>query len=167
MEGEKNVTPKQENFERETDNQYIKNLKIKCNLQIDELEELSRLLEQERKKNEELKKGKGINKGNELLNCINSFCEIVNKIIAEDQFIAYKNYTKNSARFCKVEKTIFEGYVDADPNINKKLFYDLCIDFALLKSDENRKCIWNDNPVRIYFINKVLVDLLKEKQVES
>ena len=152
-------------------------LKRKCNLQVDKINELQQLLEQERKKitilesqikkygiSEESNDVYNFNLKNVLIICLDSFFRTLQKVVDNNEFIAYKNYTKNSVRYCKVEKTIFDNYLDADPDINinvdKKTFFNICVDFELLKADECRKYIWNDNQVRIYFINKTLVNIL-------
>jgi hypothetical protein len=177
MVGQENVITieKQEN-----DPVYL--LKMKCNLQVDKIHELQDLLDKERKKNilleDEIKKYEqptvnnfdSFDMENEFVVYMNFLFRILKKIIENNEFIAYKNYTKNSARYCKVEKNIFESYLDEDPNIDKKTFFNFCVDFALLKADENRKCIWNDNQdsqsVRIYFISKALINILNGDYID-
>lgn len=159
-------------------------LKVKCNLQVEKIEELQHQLNEEREKNRhlqgdnsalknEIKKihqgaGQSLNTvtsaDNVLFICINTFFNILKKITENNDFIVYKNFTKNSARYNKVEKSIFDNYLDEDPAIDnlfdKKTFFNICVDFAFLKADDNRKYIWNDNQVRIYFVSKTLINVL-------
>lgn len=151
----------------------ITKLKIKCNMQLERINELNNIVKDRDDSinllNTQLKAQEIFNEiepGDQIaeaFQCLNYFIKILKKIIVNDQFIAYKNYTKNSARFCKVEKTIFDDYLDSY-NIDKKIFWNYCIDFALVKAEENRKYIWNDTQdnqaIRIYFISKYLINII-------
>lgn len=163
----------------------IHQLKTKCNLQLEKLQEMNNELLREKEKNRKLEqeiaelKMKKVNdisssqeqekEENELAVFINSCCRIIRRIQEENMFIPYKNYTKNSARYCKVEKNLFDSYLEEDLQADKNTFFDYCIDFAIIKSDDKRKYVWSDNqdkPIRIYFINKTLVKMLSGDLVD-
>lgn len=150
-------------------------LKRKINMQVDKIIELTEALKLERIKNNNLEDHNkkfylpaeehepqlmGSDNYMKVLRCLSSFFSILKKIIEKEEFITYKNYSKNSALYCKVEKTLFDNYLDQYPDIEKKLFFNFCVDFSLMKSEE-RKYIWNDGTIRIYFINKNLVNIVK------
>lgn len=170
--------------------EVIKNLKIKCNLQLDKIEELqvnlnkkiqeAEILRQQLKKEQEQKylldeqlsktiqddnNFQSYDIKNDAMNSLNSFCRILKKIMDRNEFITYKNESKNSRRYCKVEKSVFDAYLDQEPSITEKsIFFNLCIDLSLLKSDETRKYIFNDTKdnqqLRIYFISKYIINVL-------
>ncbi len=158
----------------------VKTLKKKVNMQLDRILEVEKLLKekedeliQTRKDITELKenlkgentehRGASVVWGNDslILNFTGSFCNIISKLIKNNEFIPYKNYTKNSARYSKVEKAIFDQYMEEEPGIDKKTFINWCVELGYFKSDESKKYVFNDNQVRIYFINKFFITILK------
>lgn len=164
----------------ESQEELVLKLKKKINLQIDKLQEFEKNL---KKKEEELahtkqevirlqellneteQRGAAVKviRGNNstILNFTETFCNIISKIIANNEIIPFKNYTKNSARYCKVDRTIFDQYMEQEPGLEKKAFINFCVDFGYFKTDEGRKYVFNDNQIRIYFINKSLITMLE------
>ncbi len=156
----------------------VQRLKCKVNKQIDALlkkdEEIDllknhmksletenlRLKEEQRSASEqiEVKVDSAVSESmnQELYNFFSDFCELVRKIYKNGKFIPYKNVTKYSNSFCKVERNTFEAYVkevagDAPDFINK------CADFLCIKSEAG-KCVFNNDKLRIYFLNRKLVN---------
>lgn len=86
-----------------------------------------------------------------------NFCELIRKIHKNGKFIPYKNTTKYSNHFCKVERGTFESYVNeitSEPE-----FIEKCKNFLCIKS-EGGKCVFNNDKLRIYFLNRKLVDAI-------
>lgn len=86
------------------------------------------------------------------------FGQIVKKIHTNGQFIPYKNTTKYSQDYCKVERNTFEGYVD-EIVPEAKEFLEKCKGFLCFKS-ENGKCVFNNDRIRVYFLNRQLINIM-------
>lgn len=158
----------------------VLNLKKKCNLQLNkilELEEKIKNLEAMVAEREghisqleaQMEKTVGVlqAKGDaieeatgakmELFLFLETFFLVVQKILEDGAFIPYKNFTKNSASYCKIAKEIFEDYVRELSPIDLRSFLDYCIDLHFLKAEADRKCTYNNDKIRVYFVSRTLV----------
>lgn len=149
----------------------IHQLKVKVNRQVDKIEELN---EEIIKKDEEIRYLQEVNRSlsegaavqnyiaddNEMLKVIKDISFVVTRLTKDNAFIAYKNYSKNSLRYCKVEKVIFDSYMDNYVSMERKAFLNKCVEIGFIKSNESGKFVFNDNQMRIYFLNKAMVTLI-------
>lgn len=166
----------------------INRLKTKINMQIDRMTELDKENSQlkdecETLKNENLKlrgeletvskkirifedsaraEAHATNVNKDILEFYTIFFEIVKKIHKKGEFIPYKNTTKYSASYCKVERSVFEGYIKDFVNEKCPEFIDMCCKFLCIKSETDGKCVFNNDKIRVYFINRQLVNAILE-----
>ena len=166
----------------------VKRLKTKVNIQVDaliqkdkEIELLKKQIESLETANLKLKEEQGSASkqvevkidsaaaelmNQELYNFFNKFCELVRKIHENGKFIPYKNVTKYSNNFCKVERNTFEGYVNEIAGDTAPDFIKNCMDFLCIKSEAG-KCVFNNDKLRIYFLNRKLVDAILSEVAEA
>lgn len=160
-----------------SDEEEIIRLKKKCNALIQKInaqdqekKELEQQLHQAYERIELLlrenatfqKNNQKIIEENDITNFINSFSQIIRKAYADNSFIPYKNYSKNSSKYLKIEKDIFDEYIKQLDGTDIQFFFECCVDLNFLKADENRKYIFSDTKdkknIRIYFVNKALAE---------
>lgn len=125
----------------------VKKLKYKCNQQLNRIKTLEQELERF---------------NSDFFIFLDGLGQILKEIQKNNEIIPYKNYSKNSNKYYKVEKIIFEDYIE-NAGFDKKIFIDMCISFSFIKSDEKRY-IWSDiqgdQTIRVYMINKLLFKLI-------
>ena len=158
-----------------------KKLKMKINLLIDKLEERDRekvqlentvkTLENEnlqltqkletvlKEDKEEESPGGSQSQIERIMKFYTTFYKIVRVIHQNGQFIAYKNETKYSCFYCKVERGCFEQEIK---NAGAELgsFLELCKVLQCIKSEQGGKCVYNNDKIRVYFINRALVNMI-------
>lgn len=158
--------------------QENQNLKVKCNKLIDllevkekekeELEKMINLLHEELEKNKSRKGSEGqISEiktaySNELFLFMESFKNVIKSIIEDQAFIKYSNSSKNSSFYCKIEKDTFDSYIKNISDIEIKKFIEISIGFLFLKSEKNNKCVYPSDKLRVYFVNKAVVNVIEE-----
>ncbi len=89
---------------------------------------------------------------------IKAFCMMARMIIANDDYIKYSYETKFSSAFYKIEQGVFENYICEYAGMSMKTFLNYCIDLALIKSEENRRCVYNSGNLRIYYVSRPFID---------
>lgn len=167
------------------DEQEIVRLKKKVNMQVErllELEDEKRLLKNECEtlKNERLElidKLETVSKKiselensawaeaqtehsyDEIIKFYTLFFKVVEKIHKNNEFIPYKNTTKYSASFYKVERRVFEGYIN-DCVEDGQAFIERCCQLLCIKSELDGRCVYNNDKIRVYFLNRQLVNVV-------
>lgn len=153
----------------------ILQLKVKANRQLDKIDELKKELDKKDDKIRSLEDqiSKLADRSldvvpmleeNELIELMKELSFVINKVVKDNAFIPYKNYTKNSLRYCKVEKTIFDNYMDKYVSMDRKLFLQRCVDIGFIKVNDDGKFVFNDNQIRIYFFSKAMIKLISGEQ---
>lgn len=95
---------------------------------------------------------------NEIFAFLKDFCMIAKLIIENESYIKYNYETKNSSIFYKVQQNVFEEYICTYASLDLKKFMNFCVDLTLVKSEKNRKCVYNSGPTTVYYISKSFVD---------
>lgn len=156
----------------------VNRLKAKVNMQIDALLEKDQEIENLKKQLETLKLASVSKKEEqedvlkqsssnidsartesmkpEIFNFFNKFCIVVKKLHETDKFIPYKNTTKYSNSFFKVAKSVFEAYVNEVAGETAPDFFQMSMDFLCIKSEAG-KAVYNNDRLRVYYLNKKLV----------
>ena len=140
--------------------QENKRLKLKINKLIDALEERDREKNQleirleaiEAQEKLEIAGAQAPNLA--IARFFEDFGEIVKKIHQNGEFIPYKNATKYSGSFCKVERNVFEGYVAEIAGAEQPDFISKCCTFGCLKSESGGKCVYNNDRIRVYYLSR-------------
>lgn len=132
------------------DSEEIRRLKIKCNMQIDELERLQR--------EQEGRDGNGKEGGG-----MSGFCKGMEAILAklrdEGLFIEYRHASKYSTRYLKVAKETLETLITELAGMEPGDFLPHAKALNVIKSEENGKCVYNSDSLRVYYLNKALAEL--------
>lgn len=111
--------------------EIIKNLKIKCNLQIDQLiakdRELKECQREIKRLKENLKKdvsGEVMN-NEELHNFVNEFVMVIKAVLQQNAIVPYRYDGKEKSEFVNVDSDEFERFVGlySDMDVNKFLKY--------------------------------------------
>ncbi|SFS07971.1 hypothetical protein [Anaeromicropila populeti] len=97
---------------------------------------------------------------NEVYLFIQEFNKIIKKAVQDNAFIPYSYDTKNSHYFYKIEKDVFDQYVQELSVLGEQNFMNYCIGFLFIKSERNGRCTYNNNKIRVYFLNKKLIDVI-------
>lgn len=101
---------------------------------------------------------------NDIYAFLADFCMIAGLITKEHAYIEYTYKTKYSADFYKVEQEKFEEYVCGHSGLDLKTFLNYCIDLSLIKSEANRRCVYNSAEIRVYYVSRVFVDAAAKKE---
>lgn len=91
------------------------------------------------------------------------FCLIASLIIENEDYIKYSYATKYSESFYKIEQSIFENYICKYSRLDLRTFLNFCINLSLVKSEPNRKCIYNSAELRVYYVSRVFMDAAAKK----
>lgn len=135
-------------------------LKNECETLKNERLELIDKLETVSKKISELENSAGAEaQYDEIIKFYTLFFEIVKKIHRNNEFIPYKNITKYSASFYKVERRVFEGYIN-DCVEDGQAFIERCCQLLCIKSELDGRCVYNNDKIRVYFLNRQLVNVV-------
>lgn len=147
----------------------INRLKIKCNAQVDKMISLQKSLEALQNKALEKKDFiKNIDDFQE--NNFNNFIKnmkIIYNVFVDIQklsiYIPYKNVSKNSLEYYKLEKTIFDAILTNFTNEDDvQELIQFMSDFGLLKTEKSGKYIYCDTQdgmsIKIYLVKKNQVD---------
>lgn len=94
----------------------------------------------------------------EIYSFLADFCLIAGLIMEDHAYIEYTYKTKYSADFYKVEQEKFEEYVCGHSRLDLRTFLNFCIDLSLVKSEANRRCLYNSAEIRVYYVSRVFVD---------
>lgn len=95
---------------------------------------------------------------NEIFAFIKDFCLIARLIIENTDYIKYQYETKFSSSFYKIEQTVFENYICKYSIMDIKTFLGFCIDMALIKSEQNRKCVYSSGNIRVYYMSRLYAE---------
>lgn len=133
------------------------------NMQIEQLQEEIKMLQI--KENCSGAKGNRMEKS-EIFAFIQDFCLIASLIIENEDYIKYQYETKFSGTFYKIEQTVFENYICTESKMDMKTFLTYCIDLALIKSEQSRKCVYSSGNIRVYYLNRLFIDKALEREEE-
>lgn len=143
----------------------IQALKEKCNKLLDIIDEM-RLEKEECQSGKKESRDTRIAASQEpetqtaLFQFLSSLCSVIRQIQKDEAFIRYSNQSKNSILYHKIEKETFERYIEEFSALDKKDFIAACVDLQYLKSEKNRKCVYNSDALRVYFVSKAIVKLI-------
>ena len=157
-------------------------LKEKINRLIDEIEKLSKDISERKALRQSLEEeikmlrfresslgAKTIDFGNaeqsDMLAFMGDFCVIAKKIFEEKTFIPYSYATQNSEFFYKIEKSVFDNYIDMYARMDIKTFLNYCIALAIIKSEENRKCTYNSGKITVYYVSRMFMEAAAGKEI--
>lgn len=84
-------------------------------------------------------------------------CIVTEAIVSEGAFMQAKYTTQSSQMYYRVEKEIFEGYIERLSELSVKEFLEFCKKLSFVKL-ENGKCVFPSGRKRVYFLNKGIVD---------
>ncbi len=103
----------------------------------------------------------------EMFSFIKDFCMIARLIIQNEAYIKYRYETKYSGDFYKIDQVVFEDYICKYAGIDLKTFIGYCVDLALVKSEKNKKCLYNSGEIRVYYVSRPFIEaaIKKEQQV--
>lgn len=104
---------------------------------------------------------------NEIFDFMKGFFSLAEKIMTDKVFVKYTYETKYSALYYKIEQVVFENYINRYAQMDSAKFLNYCIDLNLIKSEKNRKCIYNSGEIRIYYLNKNFLDAATAKAVDT
>lgn len=93
------------------------------------------------------------------------FCVIAKRILDEKTYIPYSYATQNSDFFYKLERSVFENYIEEYSGMDIKTFLNYCVKLAIVKSEENKKCIYVSGKITVYYISKVFLDAAAGRDV--
>ena len=97
-------------------------------------------------------------KQSEVFQFLQDFFCVIRKIDEDDAFIKYIYKTKQSANYYKVGQETFEDYINRYSYTEPAMFINYCVDLNLVKAEPNRKCVYDTNDERVYFIGKNFAD---------
>lgn len=146
-------------IERITDKENdLENMKMQTQL----LQEEIRLLEQEERKkcNPHTKQ----EEESKIERFLRDFCLVARRLIEDDAYIEYSYKTKNSEEFYKVKQEVFEEYICQVAKLDLKTFLHFCVDLRLVKSERNRRCLYNSAEIRVYYVNRIFVDMAAQRE---
>ncbi len=153
----------------------IQLLKLKCNKLLDMIEEKN--TEIIKKDNEILNLKKRISNleeknesdtvsiddkkesPDELILIARAIKKVIKAAVTEDAFIKYTRASKYSEQYCKIEKNTFEKIISSAIEMDVKTFIEYCAKFKFLKARHKLNCVFNSDDLRIYYVNRVLVEL--------
>ena len=153
-----------------THEEEIARLKFKTNKLLDKIDELAQEKTMLQNQIQTMKNGGKIEsskvgnfiKKDLVTNIVRDFCSVIACIVEKEQIIPFLYETKNSQDYYKVKKEVFEEYVLQISNIPTDLFIKYSVALLFIKSEKNGKCVFKSNNERIFFINKVVVDAVKQ-----
>ncbi len=159
----------------------ITNLKEKCNSLIDEINQIQKRIEEKEKILELLEQKQLMSSATEptekkklqttelekipndrkrskrdFLVFVPLFAKVVQKMVENNEFYTYKNYSSLDRKYRKVEKKIFDKYISDDANYDNREFYELAIDYLLIRQDGKRFAFPNDGKQFIYINRKAM-----------
>lgn len=94
-----------------------------------------------------------------LLQFLSAFYKIIKNVQDDNAFIPYLYKSKFAENYIKIEKNIFESYISKHTSIPLKNFKEYCRKMLFIKSNGS-KCVFNDDKLQIYFINKTIVTFI-------
>ena len=97
-----------------------------------------------------------------MTNIVRDFCSVIACVLKNEQIIPFLYDTKNSQDYYKVKKEIFEGYALEISSIPLDLFIKYCAALLFIKSEKNGKCVFKSKSDKIFLVNKVVVDTVKQ-----
>lgn len=148
----------------------ISNLKNDVGSQVSQIQSLEkeieeiRILQQKGQNFDAEKKIVNLESENKMSSFMMDFCRISRLLVENMDYIEYSYKTKNSEDFYKIEQGVFEDYVCQYAQMDLKTFINFCIDLGLVKSEKNRRCIYNSAEIRVYYVNKLFVDTAAKKE---
>lgn len=87
-------------------------------------------------------------------------CVVLGAIRDEGAFMTPKYATQSSQNYYKVEKSIFESYINRLSELTTTEFIAYCRQFSILREEDN-KILFSSGKVRAYFIPKKIIDEMK------
>lgn len=109
------------------------------------------------KDDENALQGQGDEEG-PIFDFMRDFCVITRLVILHKDYIPYNYETKNSAFYYKVAQGVWDDYICKYARMDLKNFLNYCIDLGLVKSEKNRKCLYQSGSIRVYYINRLFMD---------
>lgn len=155
----------------------INTLRKKCNLQVEKIlslesekKELENSNVELRKENKELKdklehlkdcenfERDSLEEKSELMEFFKNCLVLMENLKEDAVFIPYKNQSKNSSQYYKIEKETFERYIRELPGVDFKKFVKQCVQLSFFKREAGGNYIFKNSKQRVYFLSKGLVD---------
>lgn len=127
-------------------------------------EEIKSLQQKEENFDAELKPVTSLEGESRMSVFMRDFCLIAGLLVQNAAYIEYSYKTKNSEDFYKIEQGVFEDYVCEYAQMDLKTFLNFCIDLGLVKSEKNRKCLYNSAEIRVYYVKRIFMDTAARKE---
>lgn len=157
----------------------LKILRKKCNLQVEKILQLEKeksewesqriSLQKEIKvlqgklqnfENSVITEQEALEEKSEVMIFFQNFLRLIQKLKENDVFIPYKNQSKNSSQYYKIEKEVFDQYIQEFSDLDRKQFIQFCSRLSFFKKESGGNYIFNNNTQRVYFLSKCMVDVL-------
>ncbi len=108
-----------------------------------------------------------VSEESEIFSFIRDFCMVAMLIIQNEAYIKYTYETKNSGSYYKIEQSVFNDYICRYAALDLKSFLNYGVDLGLVKSEKNRKYIYNSGDIKVYYVSRRFMDATCKKDTKQ